>query len=1028
MSDHLPNDAKLRFPDFTIVSASAGSGKTHALTLRYLQLLLSQHIPHNSLRNILAITFTNNAATEMKQRILQYLKGICLSDENIIREISTVLSLDQEGSVNRAENVLYYILDHYSDFQVTTIDSFIISVFKATALELGYHPDVEIILNTDQLIEAALEEFSRDVRTQQEYDELLRKIVALMEQSRAANRSYIWDPFRTLQREIRQLYQTLRMVVQPLDVQDYSSELLQTSDDIASHAKELYSLFQQSGLKVNKYFENDLNDAQQRNIDAIIDRKKKDSFVNKPSTKEQQKALEKFASEIEPQANKFYELLSRYALLKSRSYYYPYINVLTLLERQLESIEKREGQLSLDDVNHLLKDNLTQELVPEIYFKLGEKIHHYLIDEFQDTSPIHWNNLKPLLEETLSTDGSLFIVGDTKQSIYGFRGADWRIMKKIEAGTEFASVKPYIRELETNYRSNESIVRFNEMMFREKIAQSELAQAAAQSGLSSFIQDVTADHKQRGYVRVVFLQEDTEAIPEKEHVITILQDCLKRGYRYGDIGILTPANADVVKISSWLNEHSIPFISHSNLDIRRRKSIGEILALLKFLDSPLDDLSFVTFLLSDVFRKALRHEEFHLSAHELRNFLFDTRTGNRLKGPLYKTFENSYPNEWKKFIEDLFTSVGYLPLYDLVSEIYKVFNVFEINRDEETAFTKLLEVVHQFEQKGSNNLKDFLTFAEEGSETEEWDMRPPSNTNAITVMTIHKAKGLGFPVVIVLLQDKTATVDNQLFDEGKELLRLLYVTRPLREKNNELQQVYDKHLLLQQTDMLNKLYVAFTRAMEEMYIVVVYDEEIKGPMKSLPEEEYGTPITERTEKRGMAEQSVVSLFHTAQRKGPSIAETRRTELQEISRGTFIHEVLSRFVFIDGDFEEKLKETIDLVEGEMRSNCNPDEVKQTLKDFLCENTVSEYFGSRKNRQIWTEQEVVNGSGELYRCDRVVVDDDAVTVIDFKTGDRKHEEEYQKQIRNYMNIVREIFPQKDVQGKIAYVDLKQLVSVT
>ena len=1021
-------DTQLTLPDFTIVSASAGSGKTHELTLRYLQLLLSQNIPHNGLRNILAITFTNNAATEMKQRILHYLKALCLGQEEIVKEVSLVLSLDQGSLMKRAETILSHILDHYSGFQVTTIDSFIISVFKATALEYGYHPDVEILLNNDRLIETAFEEFSRDLKAQREYDELLRKMTALIEQSRGGNRSYIWDPYRVLLREIKRLYRTLRMIVRPLDTQDYSDQLFRISEAIARHAQQFYSLIEGSGLTINKNFKNDLEDIQRKNIDVVLGRTEKDNPINKPKTKDQQKALERLEGTLEAERKTFYELLSRYALIRSRNHYFPYVRVLMLLEQQLTFLAKREGQLSLDDVHRLLKDNFTQELVPEIYFKLGEKIHHYLVDEFQDTSPIHWHNLKPLFEETLSADGSLFIVGDTKQSIYGFRGADWRIMRRLENGKEFASVKPSIYELGTNFRSTEAIVRFNENVFHKWIPASEYSQAADQSGLSNLQQDVKNNKKNKGYVKVTFVQENGETQPDKEQLMRAIYDCLARGYQYGDIGILTPANADVVNISSWLNEHSIPFISHSNLDVRKRKPIGEILALLKFLDSPVDNLSFATFLLSEVFTRAMQHEGFQSSPDELRNFLFESRINNRPKSPLYKLFENKYPYFWKKVFEELFASVGYSPLYDLVSEACKIFNVYGCLPEEEAAFTKLLEVVHQFEQKGNNNLKDFLAFAADETGSDEWNITPPSNANAVTVMTIHKAKGLGFPIVIVLLPDKDVKVDNQILDVGERNAQLLYIIQKLREKNAELQEVYNRQLLLEQTDALNKLYVAFTRAKEEMYIIVVHNQELKGPAKVLSDAEYGAPAEHKGAEDNLVKQAIAELYHHTRRNKQPVVETKRTDFHEANRGTFIHEVLARLEFMGGDIDTKLQETVKYVENAMRSHCDLDEIQRTLSDFLCDIEVSTYFKPEKNRQIWTEQEFVNASGELYRCDRVLIDNDACTVIDFKTGSQESEESYRRQIRNYMNIMKEIFPQKDVHGIITYVDLKQFVSVS
>ncbi len=268
-------------------------------------------------------------------------------------------------------------------------------------------------------------------------------------------------------------------------------------------------------------------------------------------------------------------------------------------------MKKQRGQIFIDDVTRSLADHLSTDAVPEIYFKIGEMIYHYLIDEFQDTSQIQWNNLFPLVEESLSKGGSLFVVGDTKQSIYGFRDADWKIMKQLTEENPFPSARHEVRSLDTNYRSSEKIVSFTKEVFHTIIPREGFAAEAAASGLSTFEQHVTAENAGKGYVEVQCLRAEDD-VPERRAVRGIVEECLSRGYRYSDIAILTPTNKRVIDVSGWLNEGGVPIISHSTLDVRRRKSAGEIIALLRFLDSPVDDLSFATFILGGVFSGALR--------------------------------------------------------------------------------------------------------------------------------------------------------------------------------------------------------------------------------------------------------------------------------------------------------------------------------------------------------------------------------------------------------------------------------------
>ncbi len=320
---------------------------------------------------------------------------------------------------------------------------------------------------------------------------------------------------------------------------------------------------------------------------------------------------------------------------------------------------------------------LSDDNIPEIYFSLGERIHHFLIDEFQDTSPIQWKTLRPLIENSLAQQGSLFIVGDTKQSIYTFRGGDWQIMKRMMTEEEFPSVARKMKELTTNYRSDEAIVAFTKKVFHEIVPQKIPLAIAEKSGLTSFQQEVKPSAHGKGFVEVFSFHRDKEnpdASPEKQKLLDILAGCRDRGYRYRDIAVLTPKNSDVVEVSRWLNEANIQFISHSSLDVRTRKITGELLALLKFLDSPVDDLSFASFILGDLFRTVVSAENIH---DDLSSSILTHRSGDNDDEPLYVHFRSLYPHLWEKYFESLFNRVGYLPLYDLLSDMYGTFSLFD---------------------------------------------------------------------------------------------------------------------------------------------------------------------------------------------------------------------------------------------------------------------------------------------------------------------------------------------------------------
>ena len=232
--------------------------------------------------------------------------------------------------------------------------------------------------------------------------------------------------------------------------------------------------------------------------------------------------------------------------------------------------------------------------------------------------------------------------------------------------------------------------------------------------------------------------------------------------RFKDIGILTLKNESVVRVASWLNEiefdgRNVPFIPFSSLDIRKRKITGEILSFLRFLDSPPDDLAFAAFLQSDLLAERLaRDPDEPVSGRgewtdRVRRFLFERRMERR-RGPAYTDFRTAFPTVWKKYIEPHFKAVGYFPLYDLVTEVFRSFDVFESFASEEATLAKLLEAIKDFEGMGKNDLGAFLAAAEtdEGRDS-KLDIDVPVDVDAVRIMSIHKAKGLGFPAVILLL-------------------------------------------------------------------------------------------------------------------------------------------------------------------------------------------------------------------------------------------------------------------------------------
>jgi len=245
----LEKDTNLHFPHFTLLKASAGSGKTYALTERFVQFLLSGKIPRNDLRNILAITFSNNASKEMKERVLEWLKLIHFDNPERMGELLQIVSLDRETMRERAGNLVEEILAHYSDFQVRTIDSFMTTVFKASAIDFGYNPDFEILMNSDPLTEYAFGLFLKNVKDGTGEAALLDDIVRIILEHKREEASYLWDPSAALLVEIKKIYKKLASLGEKARIEDHTTGTQEIRKKIRDRLERLEGLIATSGLE-----------------------------------------------------------------------------------------------------------------------------------------------------------------------------------------------------------------------------------------------------------------------------------------------------------------------------------------------------------------------------------------------------------------------------------------------------------------------------------------------------------------------------------------------------------------------------------------------------------------------------------------------------------------------------------------------------------------------------------------------------------------------------------------------------------
>jgi ATP-dependent helicase/nuclease subunit A len=1009
----LSPDTALELPRVTVLRASAGSGKTWTLTRRYVQFALSRAVPANGLASLLAITFSNNATREMKENVLEWLKRIALGDAERLSSIEAIVSGGELA--DRAARLLDAILDGWSEFQVRTIDSFMNSVFRGAAIGFGYSPEMEATTRLEPIVDYAFDLFLREAEPGRPaaalLDETVRKVLA----NRRDESAFAWDPVAQLRGAVAGLQDILSELEEPLAPVDVEPEMRELEARIAAALESVDGLVNDSGLDAAKRSKlgEALAHARAGRFTELLGTSLRTSPVNKPRAKDPA-AQERYDGIVAAWAMAR-AYVGRYACLWARAYWAPAIALHAALEPALETARRVRGTLHLGDIKRALRGWLDAGTVPDVYFQLGEKVHHWLIDEFQDTSPLQWKILLPLVENSLASNGSLFVVGDTKQAIYGFRQADWRIMHELAVANPFPSVRRHESpELAVSRRSRPRVLALAERVFRRADEPgSTWGRAAASSGLTTYRQEAVHPDRDPGIAEVVVVDRDPGSSPEMDRMRETVRELGDRGYRWNDITVLAATNDRVVRAAAALAADGIDVLSSSSLDARSRPVIAEVLALLAFLDSPPDDLAFAGFLLGGLFAASVAPRYPDLDRDGVRRFLLASR-GRR---PLYKEFQLSFPDAWRTYFADLFASIGYLPLYDLVSRALSSFGAFDALPNEEAAFARLLEAVKAFEGSGANSLHAFLESArEEGGE--EWDIVAPPGIDAVRVMTVHKAKGLGFPAVVLLLYGQGYKADPWAVVRGEEGIELVRVNDELAGLDPALELIQDAQRDRFWVDRLNTLYVALTRAKREMYVIGARSDRNPFPFELLPVEEF-PPVADKApppEEPRIGERTAL-LEHVTALEAP-VAGGSGLSYSERARGDFIHKVLALVPTAD-DLEAALSEAVERVAREERIDADsglPD-IAAALRTL----GLAQGFATRTDRKVYTEREFCDERGRVQRMDRVVVDPDRVLVLDWKTGREEiGTPEQEAQVRSYADILRQVYPGRTVDAMLVQLD--------
>ncbi|MDR4987643.1 MAG: UvrD-helicase domain-containing protein [Bacteroidales bacterium] len=1064
--------------NFHVYKSSAGSGKTYTLVKEYLKIVLVEPF---AVRNILAITFTNAAAAEMKERIIKELGQISSLAEKpdnqkakqLLKTITDELSRhgnrppSTDVLIKHAGIALTYLMHHYADFSVSTIDSFMHRIIRTFAFDLRLPMNFSVELDAKALLDKAVDMLLSNLGKDERLTELL--ISYLINQTDAGEDIRIENKIagmaRTLTEEDSAEYvQRIRQCSLPdfgktasrlkKEVQEFEHVIVQEAGSALSLIQEKnlsMSDFYQTSRGIYAYFRHLAN----RNIidkiepnQAVVDTVGNDKWYSGKCSKDAQNSID----EIKALLTRHYNAIQHHAQKELQGYLnkravwqniYP-LAVLNEVEQMLEEVKTENVLLHISDFNKRISTIVREEPVPFLYERLGERYRHFMIDEFQDTSSLQWQNLLPLLENGLASGHLSLVVGDGKQAIYRFRNGDVEQFTRLprltgdikgpeRTGWETTLKNNYHKEpLSVNWRSAPAIIEFNNSFF----AHSSLALSDKLKPVYDDVAQEKSSESPEGLVRVKFLEAtEDRALPEVmiDNVLSVIRECQDVGHPLSDITVLCRANKEASMVAGALLAQNIPVISAESLLLSHSKEVGFFIALLRLLNNPGDKISAVEvlgFLLEEgiVTRPGTLHECLRATG------IYADR-GGKAADDLHPALENMMQTNGVMFS---FRSFTHQNIYDTCESILRLFFASEEPPNPFVAF--FMDAVYDFSEQNMMSYGDFISWWEE--QGSKYSIVVPEGVEAVQVMTVHKSKGLQFPVVICPFahQSVKGPTKQGFWISGEEAgvqeLPAAWLTMSRKSlAGTSFEHLYDEEMEKSFLDMLNIAYVAFTRPSQKLFILTKSEKKyinraLNTLLKNFLEHsgrwqdgsndyEFGMFEPTSASRRPAALppdrfRSLISRpWHQSLRMKSHHME-RSIVLEKddaLERGNLLHRVMEQIISAE-DVEAVLQHHLN--NGEITEEIRNEWLKK-INELIARPEIAPCFvpGVTLKR----EAGMFDAGGQFYRPDRVVFFDHECVVIDYKTGKayRKHKE----QINTYSYILKSMgYP--NVKKFILYLD--------
>ena len=1061
---------------FKVYQASAGSGKTYTIVREYLTLCLGSKESTSKYNQILAITFTNKAANEMKEKIKTQLLDIIDSDlskeaKDMEAELIETLGIERVQLKENAKELFTKIIHNYSDFCICTIDAFVLKLARSFAKDLKLPSQFNVSIDEEDIAEAITNRIGDQIGAG---DQLLSMVVEDFsgrkfdkeKSPKVANdiREFVKKLFSedAFQKDEKNTFETKE---QYIETRDFLQERTQPFEVKCEQFITRFETFKRR----NHLGTDDFNgksrsscisfykNIKKRTYEPISDKllgiiKGEVKWYNADLPKQRgSSAIETLDAEFKTAFDDFgsyyQDNYGSYLFYKSQLDNLSLYVLRSKIKSEINAYIGEEEIVPIAEFNKRINKVMGDFSVPFIYERLGEQIRHLFIDEFQDTSVLQWQNLLPLIDNSLANNQMSMVVGDGKQSIYRWRNGEVRqitslplIFVKPEGAPAFDTIERNLinnfnfDELGTNYRSLQHIIDFNNDFFSFCINKAFLSDENRKVYVeenNQFNKEVNIKqeyfYEDKGFVQVELFKSSDDDELMLSRIKELIKDALNKGFKMKDVAILVRTNKIGSQIASYLNENDIHVVSADSIMLKTSDKVMLVVSTLDYLIHG-DNPAIVATML--YYWKATHCQHFDGVTD---GFFEKARMIAEGKTSLEEVL-GLEPNTFKTILSRAYS------LYDLCSAIIRI-SGFNVVGDIFLNF--LLDTVFKWQSANETSIKGFLDY---------WENKKDKltvvsdNADAVNVMTIHKSKGLEYNVVICpFLKDNIeARKANAIWVTPQELgfepipnidKVQFSITSNSGTWTKETKRIYELECEKAKLDNLNLDYVAFTRAVQRLHILSYQAKDLKkNPLNAFLKEHpdhYGDPETRKVQLKKKKASKVIDFLNESAasewfnkiriQPSPSMFWINpEDKMSPVEWGTFVHQTLSE-VQHASDFDRAMMPHLD---AGVIDQATADMLREQFQQMAHHPLISKAFSDEA--KVKNECEILRADGHIIRPDRYAELPDRIYLLDYKTG--KHDKEHHQQLHHYREVLKKIV-KKPIEAYLVYLnDTVEVVPVS